>query len=89
MKNLWTEDAILWLGQAELDLSTARQLIVTASYAACFYAQQASEKALKSVCVLYGLALPRVHSIGRLIAGLEEQFSMVSAHRDSAAILDG
>jgi len=89
MKSSWAEDAILWLGQAELDLGTAQQLISSSPYSACFYAQQAAEKSLKSIYVLYGLDMPRVHSIGRLIIGLEAQFHDLSPHRDDAAILDG
>lgn len=33
----------------------------------CFNAQQAAEKALKSVCLSKGLEFPKTHSVGHLI----------------------
>jgi HEPN domain len=38
------------------------------NWAVCFHAQQATEKALKAVLVLYGIDFPRSHALERLLA---------------------
>ncbi len=87
MPNL--EEAALWLGQSEMDLDTARKMADAAPYAACFYAQQAAEKALKAVCLAAsGVVPPRIRSVGRLISGLMDTYGQFKPFLDSAAQLD-
>jgi len=61
-----------WLRLADADLALAihggdagflRELL-------CFHAQQAAEKAFKSVLVAKGLAVPRTHNLGTLLHDL-------------------
>lgn len=64
-------EALRWLAKAEDDLAVAN-IVVDApagvNWAACFHAQQATEKALKAVLVAYGIDFPRSHALERLIA---------------------
>ena len=60
-------DARRWLRQADADLATARHNAVPHPYAACFFAQQAAEKAVKAVQIAATGMLPRTHSVGRLL----------------------
>jgi len=52
--------ADLCLAKTEADGELMRELL-------CFHAQQAVEKSIKSVLVLFGVAFPRIHSVERLI----------------------
>ena len=88
MSNHWVSEAGLWIAQSQLDWDTAHELAESRPYVSCFYAQQAAEKALKSVYVVEGLEMPRIHSIGGLLSGLMDQFSQFEPFRDVAAILD-
>ncbi|EFK96364.1 protein containing HEPN domain [sediment metagenome] len=66
-------EAKRWFTTAEDDLDTAGILIKSAKYAhSCFHAQQAGEKALKSIWYLID-ADPWGHSIKMLIDGLEAE----------------
>lgn len=68
-------EAKRWFTTAEDDLDTARILRKSAKYAhSCFHAQQAGEKALKSMWYFID-ADPWGHSIKMLIAGLEAENS--------------
>ncbi len=70
-KKLWQE-ADRWYRQAVDDLEVATALIPIKKYAqACFYAQQAAEKALKGVCYLLDTD-PWGHSCAKLIRNLPE-----------------
>jgi HEPN domain-containing protein len=68
------DDAIItevlrWWRYALDDLATARVLIATPEVSprqACLHAQQAAEKALKSLLVAQGLPMPKVHDLGYL-----------------------
>jgi len=64
-------EAKRWFSTAEDDLDTARILMKSAKFAhCCFHAQQAGEKAVKSIWYLID-ADPWGHSIKMLIDGLE------------------
>jgi|SRR4051812_17692270 HEPN domain-containing protein len=58
-----------WLAKAAEDLGVARLVLESATaarWAACFHAQQATEKALKAVLVANGTDFPRTHVLERL-----------------------
>jgi HEPN domain-containing protein len=60
----------VWLAQAAHDLNASEcSLKNNFNEWACFQAQQASEKALKSVLVFHGKSAPKVHKLG-VIMGL-------------------
>jgi HEPN domain-containing protein len=62
-----SEEAGRWLTQAQDDLMTATRLRdIAIHYAACFFAQQAAEKALKAVLFARGAARIRGHSVADL-----------------------
>jgi HEPN domain-containing protein len=65
-------EAVRWLETARGDLATARVLLSNQRYAhSCFHAQQAAEKAMKSLW--YSLDRdPWGHSVRKLIDDLEE-----------------
>ncbi|MFZ5821592.1 MAG: HEPN domain-containing protein [Chloroflexota bacterium] len=46
----------------------------------CFHAQQAAEKALKSVCLLRGMEIPKTHSLVRLMDLLESDGLAIPAN---------
>ncbi len=63
-------DAQAWLLRAKSNLNLAKKggrLKGILFEDLCFNAQQAAEKALKSVCLAKGLEFPKTHSIGHLI----------------------
>lgn len=64
-------EARRWLVKANEDLAVA-DIVLDAphgvNWAACFHAQQATEKALKAVLVAYGIDFPRSHALERLLA---------------------
>jgi HEPN domain-containing protein len=64
-------EALRWLAKAKDDLAVANIVFdapAGVNWAACFHAQQATEKALKAVLVAYGIDFPRSHALERLIA---------------------
>ncbi len=70
------EEARRWLAKAGDDLTVATVLLDRASgvnWAACFHAQQATEKALKALLVAFGIDFPRSHALERLLALLPAQ----------------
>lgn len=61
-----------WLAKANDDLTIAELVLssdVGVEWAACFHAQQASEKAVKAVLIHFGIDFPKSHRLDRL-AGL-------------------
>ncbi len=65
-------EAMRWYGTAQSDLETARILMANGRYAhACFHAQQAAEKAIKSVWHSVDTD-PRGRSNQKLISDLED-----------------
>ena len=66
------EEALRWFQTAESDLKTARILHANQRYAhACFHAQQAGEKAVKSIWHLHA-GDPWGHSVQKLIDDLQD-----------------
>jgi HEPN domain-containing protein len=58
----------VWLKQAEYDIEAAKKSLEDEYHEwACFQAEQAAEKALKSVLVYYGRSAPKLHKLGVLI----------------------
>lgn len=63
------DEARRWVARARDDLAVA--VIITnsgagVSWAACFHAQQAAEKAIKALLVLYGIDFPKTHALTAL-----------------------
>lgn len=65
----WTEEALRWLKFAMEDLRQA-EILVRSEEAppryACWFAQQAAEKALKAALVLEGISFPFRHNLNAL-----------------------
>jgi HEPN domain-containing protein len=64
-------EASRWLAKAGDDLTVATVVLERAggvNWAACFHAQQATEKALKALLVAFGIDFPRSHALERLLA---------------------
>ena len=82
-------EAQRWLRQAEHDLSFARLALRERYWAqACFVAQQAAEKALKSLAYGAGDRLVVGHSLVELVARLSDRFLDLATLREQAGILD-
>ena len=72
-----------WLKQAEADLRKAEVLMDTKNFdGSVFYFQQATEKALKSVCLLKLQEIPKGHSIIHFAHLLRVPKEMMSGIRD-------
>jgi HEPN domain-containing protein len=72
------EGARQWLAKAHDDLTVAEVVFENATgvnWAACFHAQQASEKAIKALLVACGIDFPRSHSVDRLLALLPSEMA--------------
>lgn len=62
-----------WLNQAQNDLEWARHSLRGGFFAqTCFVAQQASEKALKALCLQLGYDVIRTHSLFQIVKTLGE-----------------
>ena len=71
-----------WARKAHEDLAVARLALDNGLWSpACFHAQQAGEKALKSVYDAVALEVPRTHDLEALLHGLEDK-----AHADGATV---
>lgn len=58
------EETLRWVERAERDLDDAETLLQSESYASAgFFAQQAAEKALKSVLIERQASFPRIHDL--------------------------
>lgn len=55
----------------------------------CYDAQQAVEKAFKSVCIIHGIVFPKTHDIAYLIELLEKGGVEVPDNLQNAKILTG
>lgn len=65
----WTEEALRWLKFALEDLRQAEILVKSQEALprhACWFAQQAAEKALKAALVLEGISFPFRHNLNAL-----------------------
>lgn len=90
MRNL--ETANTWLKKAKSNMARAKSGRVSPDILyedLCFDAQQAVEKALKSLCVIYGIIFPKTHDIAYLVELLEEKNVTVPEDVQNAKILTG
>jgi HEPN domain-containing protein len=59
-----------WLNQARVELEHAKETLVQENeekaYIICFHAQQAVEKALKSILIFHEQTLPKIHDLVKL-----------------------
>jgi HEPN domain-containing protein len=63
------DDAAGWMSKAVEDLAVAEVVLqsgIGATWASCFHAQQAVEKALKAILTACGIDFPRTHALQRL-----------------------
>ncbi|MEA3344963.1 MAG: HEPN domain-containing protein [Chloroflexota bacterium] len=68
------DEARRWLEEAKYDLQTATDVLKAGRYNwACFIAQQAAEKAVKSLHIARGEDVEHTHSVTILIAGDERR----------------
>ncbi|MDX1385693.1 MAG: HEPN domain-containing protein [Thermoanaerobaculia bacterium] len=82
-------EARRWLRQAENDLEFGRLALREGFYAqACFVAQQAAEKALKSIAYASGERVVLGHSLVELLELIGEHHGLDSELRELAGILD-
>jgi len=90
MRNL--EAANTWLKRAKSNMARAKAGRVSSEILyedLCFDAQQAVEKALKSLCVIHEIVFPKTHDIAYLIELLEEKNVTVPEAVQNAKILTG
>ena len=83
------EDPQEWLNRAHSNLAIARSCTDTSVYLEdlCFNAQQAAEKALKAVCILYHIEYPYVHDLAALVTIVAKNRVRVPDHVKEAAKL--
>ena len=77
-----------WLSKSDDDLRVAEVILhgeIGVEWAACFHAQQAAEKALKSVLVHLGIDFPKSHSLDRLVALMPTD---IAARFDADALIE-
>lgn len=80
-----------WLRYAEGDLQAAEAAISQPAFEprhACFFAQQAAEKALKAILVLLHRNIPRTHDLDALVDALPPDWLLVREHSDLADLTD-
>ncbi len=88
MRLSFLQQAAPWLAQAVDDLETATLLAPSRPYAACFYAQQAAEKAVKVIYVANDLDFPWTHSVHQLLVEAAEAYPELLPLADGAGVLD-
>lgn len=82
-------EARRWLGAAGEDLGYASHAVAGGHHApACFFAQQAAEKAVKAVHYARGARAVLGHSVRALIEQLEPRVTALDAMLDAARELD-
>lgn len=73
------DDPREWINRARSDLAMAKSRIARAYLEEhCFHAQQAAEKAIKSVMILRGIEFPYTHDLNRLLSILESSGEKLS-----------
>jgi len=90
MKRLDDPEVAAWLKKAQGDLQIAEiavGLVEPLFDQACFHAQQAGEKALKSLLVALDRAVPRTHDLMVLVAAMRDAVPSVSTLEDVAELL--
>jgi HEPN domain-containing protein len=82
-------EAQRWLRQAQADLAVVRTLHAAGHHAAaCFYSQQAAEKALKAVVFAHGARVVLGHSVRELARQCEAYDTTFAGVAEGAALLD-
>lgn len=79
-----------WLRRAKSNLALAKIGRISEEILyedLCFDAQQAAEKALKAICIIYGIKFSKVHDISFLIELLEKENVKVPKRLQRAKIL--
>ncbi len=90
MKNL--DKANEWLQRAKSNMARAKAGRVSTDILnedLCYDAQQAVEKAFKSVCIIHEIIFPKTHDIAYLIELLEKGGVKVPENLQNAKILTG
>ena len=90
MKNL--DKANEWLQRAKSNMARAKAGRVSPDILyedLCYDAQQAVEKAFKSVCIIHEIIFPKTHDIAYLIELLEKGGVEMSENLQNAKILTG
>ena len=83
------EEATRWLRQAECDLAAAQVSMQGRSYEwACFQAQQAAEKAVKSLLYAAGYRKILTHSVYELLLESQERADCMPSLEQEAKLLD-
>jgi len=62
------EEARAWLRQADVDLKLAEESMTERSAVACYFAQQAAEKALKSAWICFAKRPKPTHDLVKLVS---------------------
>ncbi len=90
MRNL--EKAMQWLQRAKSNMARAKWGKASPDILyedLCYDAQQAAEKALKSLCILHEIVFPRTHDIAYLIELLEKKNVQIPEVVQNAKVLTG
>ncbi len=86
---LYEVEARRWLQEAENDLRVVRTLIRGRHYAAaCFYSQQAAEKALKALLYDRRVRPPFTHSVAELLKQCVSLVPSMGSMEAEASLLD-
>ncbi len=91
MSGLNTQEAIRWLQYARQDLETADKMVKEGEFAyrhACFWAQQAAEKALKAIFVYLQIDYPWRHDLDALRTLLPDDWPVKREHSDLARLTE-
>ena len=82
------DDPREWMNRARSNLALAK-IRIPGAYLEdlCFGAQQAAEKAIKSVMIKRGIEFPYVHDLGRLLSMLEIAGDSIPEEVHDAALL--
>ena len=84
-----TKESLRWFKQAEKDLKAAKNSLQSADYEwACFQAQQAAEKALKSILYAKGFRKILTHSVFELIKEVSRFGEGFEEFKHGAKVLD-
>jgi HEPN domain-containing protein len=90
MKNL--DKANKWLQRAKSNMACTKSGRVSPRHTfedLCYDAQQAVEKAFKSVCIIHEIVFPKTHNIAYLIELLEKGGVEIPENLQNAKILTG
>ena len=83
------KESLRWFRQAEKDLKAAKNSLQSADYEwACFQAQQAAEKALKSILYAKGFRKILTHSVFELIKEVSRFEGGFDEFKHGAKVLD-